>query len=95
MVKIYQSETVYKAFYDDFLSSSNGKKIWKIIARLNYEKVGFSSGLKKTSRKINKFEEGNYKEQFMKLHKSWGKVEYWTALKNTAPNWSYAKYLKG
>ena len=33
--------------------------------------------------------------QFMKTHKIWTKVEYWTAIKNTAPNWSYAKYLKG
>jgi putative spermidine/putrescine transport system permease protein len=55
----------------------------------------FSSGLKKTNRKIKKFEKANYKEQFMKTHKIWRKVEYWTALKNTAPNWSYAKYLKG
>ena len=31
----------------------------------------------------------------MKTHKIWSKVEYWIALKNTAPNWSYAKYLKG
>ena len=31
----------------------------------------------------------------MATHKIWNKVEYWTALKNTAPNWSYAKYLKG
>ena len=31
----------------------------------------------------------------METHKIWRKVEYWTALKNTAPNWSYAKYLKG
>ena len=29
------------------------------------KKVGFSSGLKRTNRKIKKFEEGNYKEQFM------------------------------
>ena len=34
------------------------KTYGKIIARLNYEKGGFSSLIKKTVRKINKFEEG-------------------------------------
>ena len=63
--------------------------------RLNYEKSGFSSLIKKTVRKINKVEEGSYKEQFIKIHKRWGQSEYLVALKNTAPNWSYAKYLKG
>ena len=40
------------------------------------KKVGFSSLIKKTVRKINKFEEGNYKEQFIKVHKRWGQSEY-------------------
>ena len=71
------------------------KESGKLYQRLNYEKSGFSSGLKKTNRKIKKFEKGNYKEQFMATHKIWNNVEYWVALKNTAPNWSYAKYLKG
>ena len=88
-------EEVYEAFYKDFYPLAMAKKSGKLYQRLNYEKSGFSSGLKKTNRKIKKFEKANYKEQFMATHKIWNKVEYWVALKNTAPNWSYAKYLKG
>ena len=88
-------EEVYEAFYKDFYPLAIAKKSGKLYQRLNYEKSGFSSGLKKTNRKIKKFEKANYKEQFMATHKIWNKVEYWVALKNTAPNWSYAKYLKG
>ena len=88
-------EPVYKGLYDDLTYLKKNKTYGKIIARLNYEKGGFSSLIKKTVRKINKFEEGNYKEQFIKVHKRWGQSEYLIALKNTAPNWSYAKYLKG
>ena len=84
-----------KDLYDDLTYLKKNKTYGKIIARLNYEKGGFSSLIKKTVRKINKFEEGNYKEQFIKVHKRWGQSEYLIALKNTAPNWSYAKYLKG
>jgi putative spermidine/putrescine transport system permease protein len=89
------NEEVYEAFYKDFYPLAIAKESGKLYQRLNYEKSGFSSGLKKTNRKIKKFEKANYKEQFMATHKIWNKVEYWVALKNTAPNWSYAKYLKG
>ena len=88
-------EKVYEAFYNDFYPLAMAKKSGKLYQRLNYEKSGFSSGLKKTNRKIKKFEKINYKEQFMATHKIWNNVEYWVALKNTAPNWSYVKYLKG
>ena len=88
-------EKVYEAFYNDFYPLAMAKKSGKLYQRLNYEKSGFSSGLKKTNRKIKKFEKSNFKEQFMATHKIWNKVDYWVALKNTAPNWSYVKYLKG
>ena len=35
------------------------------------------------------------KEQFIKVHKRWGQIEFLGALKNTAPKWTFAKYLKG
>ena len=88
-------EPVYKAIYDDLKYLKENKTYGKIIARLNYEKSGFSSLIKKTVRKLNKVEEGNYKEQFIKIHKRWGQPEYLVALRNASPNWSYAKYLKG
>ena len=88
-------EPVYAALYEDLSYLKETKTYGKIIARLNYEKSGFSSLIKKTVRKVNKFEEGNYKEQFIKVHKRWGQMEYMGALKNTAPKWTFAKYLKG
>jgi len=88
-------EATYEAFYKDFYPLAISKESGKLYQRLNYEKSGFSSGLKKTNRKIKDFEKANYKEQFMATHKIWKDVDYWIALKNTAPNWSYAKYLKG
>ena len=88
-------EETYEAFYKDFYPLAINKESGKLYQRLNYEKSGFSSGLKTTNRKIKDFEQGNYKEQFMKAHKIWKDVEYWTAMKKTAPNFSYAKYLKG
>ena len=88
-------EPVYAALYEDLSYLKETKTYGQIIARLNYEKSGFSSLIKKTVRKLNKFEEGNYKEQFVKVHKRWGQMEFMGALKNTAPKWTFAKYLKG
>ena len=88
-------EPVYAAIYEDLSFLKKNKTYGKIIARLNYEKGGFSSLIKKTVRKINKFEKGNYKEQFIKAHKRWGQIGYLRALKNTAPKYTVAKYLKG
>ena len=70
-------EPVYAALYEDLSYLKETKTYGKIIARLNYEKSGFSSLIKKTVRKINKFEEGNYKEQFIKVHKRWGQMSIW------------------
>ena len=88
-------EPVYAAIHKDLTYLKKTKTYGKIIARLNYEKGGFSSLIKKTVRKIEKFEEGDYKSQFIKTDKKWGNIDYMIALRNAAPNWSYAKYLKG
>ncbi len=88
-------EPVYAALYEDLAYLKKTKTYGKIIARLNYEKGGFSSLIKKTVRKLGKFEEGDYKSQFIKTHKRWEDIDYFIALRNAAPNWSYVKYLKG
>ena len=59
-------EPVYKALYEDLSYLKENKTYGQIIARLNYEKSGFSSLIKKTVRKLNKFEEGNYKRTIYK-----------------------------
>ncbi len=44
-------EPVYAAIYEDLLFLKKNKTYGKIIARLNYEKGGFSSLIKKNSKK--------------------------------------------
>ena len=89
------SEEVFEAFYLDYKILVEEKRHGKLATQMNYEKNGFKSILKKLSRKMKKFEEGNYKEQIMSVHKRWKDVEYWRALKRRGPSYSYAKYLKG
>ena len=89
------SEEVFAAFYQDYKILVKEKRHGKLSTQLNYEKNGFRSILKKLARKQKKFKEGNYKEQITKVHKRWGQVEYWRAIKRRAPAFTYAKYLKG
>ena len=63
--------------------------------QLNYTKNGFKSIIKKLRRKSKTFEEGNYKEQIMAVHRRWADIDYWRAIKRHAPSYTTSKYLKG
>ena len=91
-------EEVFAGFYSDFKILVQNKEHGKLAQRLNKEKNGFDSIIKKLFRQVqrNKIDEGqSIKEQIMKVHKRWRDVEYWQAIKRTAPPYTTAKYLKG
>ena len=87
-------EEVFASFLIDYKILVEAKTQGKLDQRLNKEKNGFNSILKKLKRKMKKFEEGNYKEQIMSVHKRFADVSYWQAIKRTAPPYTVAKYLK-
>ncbi len=91
-------ENVFENFYIDFKKLVQNKEHGKLAQRLNKEKNGFNTILKKLFRQIqrNKIDEsGSFKEQITSLHKRFNNVEYWRAIKRTAPPYTMAKYLKG
>ena len=91
-------EEVFAGFYSDFKILVQNKEHGKLAQRLNKEKNGFNSIIKKLFRQVqrNKIDESqSIKKQIMKVHKRWRDVEYWQAIKRTAPPYTTAKYLKG
>ena len=88
------SEEVFESFLIDYQVLIDAKIQGKLTQRLNKEKNGFNSILKKLKRKMEKFEDGNYKEQVLSVHKRFKDVAYWRAIKRTAPPYSVVKYLK-
>ncbi len=91
-------EEVFKSFYIDFKILVEKKEHGKLGQRLNKEKNGFTTILKKLFRQIqrNKIDEnGSFKDQITSLHKRFNNIEYWRAIKRTAPPYTMAKYLKG
>ena len=91
-------EEVFAAFYYDFKVLVEKQEHGKLGQRLNKEKNGFNSITKKLFRQVKrkKIDESiSIKEQIMKVHKRWRNVEYWQAIKRTAPPYTMSKYLKG
>ena len=89
------SEEVFEAFYLDMKLLIEEKREGKLSTQMNYTKNGFKSIIKKLRRAMRKFEEGNYKEQIMSVHKRWADVEYWRAIKARSSAYTGQKYLKG
>ena len=92
------SEEVYRSFYEDYKILAEKKEHGKLGQRLNKEKNGFNSILKRLFRKVkrNQIDETvSIKEQINKIHRNFTKVEYWQAIKRTAPPYTINKYLKG
>ena len=88
----------YLSFYQDFKILVEKQQQGKLGQRLNKEKNGFNSTTKRLFRNIKrkKIDESiSIKEQIIKVHPNWNKVEYWQAIKRTAPPYTLAKYLKG
>jgi putative spermidine/putrescine transport system permease protein len=89
------SEEVFEAFYFDMKLLIEEKREGKLSTQMNFTKNGFKSILKKLRRAMKKFDEGNYKEQIMAVHKRWADVEYWRAIKARSSAFTNQKYLKG
>ena len=72
-------ENFFKALYKD-LSSAHKFLAGKSSTRLNYEKPGWKSLIKKSARNIKKIENPPFKEAMIKIDKRWGDVAFWQSL---------------
>ena len=86
------SEKMYATIFDEIV---NGEKIkiGRASTRMNYDKSGWKSLLKKSKRKFKKIKEGPYKEQMIEADKRWGEKEYWQALGAMVDPYTFGYYL--
>ena len=75
------SEEVFAAFAEDLKIAAAAKTHTRVGSRLNYERPGISSLFRKSGRRVNRLEEGNYQDQFLKIDKNWGNPEVWQTIK--------------
>jgi len=72
-------ENFFKALYKD-LSSAHKFLAGKSSTRMNYEKPGWKSLIKKSVRNIKKIKNPPFQEAMIKIDKRWGDVSFWQSL---------------
>ena len=73
-------EAMFKAMFLD-LTNADKLKLGRSTTRMNYEKSGWRSLIKKSGRKFKKKIKGPpYKEAMIQLDKRWGDVAFWRSL---------------
>lgn len=85
-------EAMYEAFFMD-IKNADKVQIGRVSTRMNYEKSGWKSLLKKTQRKMKTIKGPPYKEQMVKIHKRWGKIEFWQSLTAMKDPYTLGYYL--
>ncbi|WP_417674389.1 ABC transporter permease subunit [Roseibium sp.] len=86
-------EDVFAALADDLSVAVKEKTHTRLGSRLNYEESGMSSLFRKTGRRVKRMDDGNYKEQFIKIDKDWGTLETWQTLKQFSPRYTDGYFL--
>ena len=72
-------ESMFQAFHDDILAAER-TSVGKAGTRMNYEKPGWRSLLKKTARNMKKMEGPPYRDQFIEVDKRWADNDFWLSL---------------
>ena len=74
-------EAVFAALANDLRIAAKARTHTRVGSRLNYEQPGVSSLFRKTGRRVGRFEDSNYRDQFLKTDEDWGDVEVWRTIK--------------
>ena len=85
-------EKFYKALYKD-LTSAHKYMTGKSSTRMNYEKPGWKSLVKKSRRGFNKIKAPPYKDAMIKIEKRWGDVTVWQSLYTMKDPYTMGYYL--
>ena len=89
-------EAVFDALAHDLQIAIEAKRHTRLGSRLNYEKTGMSSLLRRSGRQIIKWdlEDGlPFKERFIDVHDGWGDVEIWKVIQTFSPPYTTGYFL--
>lgn len=90
------SEAVFNALAHDLQIAVDEKTHTRLGSRLNYEKTGMSSLLRKSGRQIKKWDldDGDpFRERFIDVHEGWGDVEVWKVIQTYSPPYTEGYFL--
>ena len=85
-------EKLYEALFLD-MTSADKLQLGRSTTRMNYEKSGWRSLMKKSARKFKTIEGPPYKEAMIELDKRWGDIEFWRSLGAMKDPYTLGYYL--
>lgn len=77
-------DEVFGAMYTDLVFAEERKQHTRLGTRLNYELTGMSSLMRKSGRRVGKFDTNDYAKAFNKLDDAWEDPVTWTELAGSA-----------
>jgi putative spermidine/putrescine transport system permease protein len=77
--QVLPDEVMFEAMYLD-ITKAPKLLLGRATTRMNYEKSGWRSLIKKSGRKFKNFEGPPYKEQMIEADKRWADIEFWQSL---------------
>jgi len=86
-------EHAYALLAEELKLLRKEKTLGKVTLRLNYEKAGMRSLLRKTARKIRKIDKGPFKSKMIKVDERWGDREIWAVIKRLGRPYTTTHYL--
>ena len=78
------SDAVFSAMYTDLVFAEERKQHTRLGTRLNYELTGMSSLMRKSGRRVGRFDTDNYAKAFVKLDEAWEDPATWAEISSNA-----------
>jgi len=85
-------EDMFEAMFLD-LTTADKLQLGRSSTRMNYEKSGWRSLIKKSSRKFKKFKGPPYMDAMIKAEKRWGDIAFWQSLGAMKDELTFGYYL--
>ncbi len=87
-------EDVYQAMVEDIKEGAITRTILRVGRRLNFEKAGMSSLLRKSARTLKHLEQpDSYKAVMLKIDRHWGDINTWKLIKRESGSLTLSHFL--
>ncbi len=86
-------ETVFETAVADIQAAFKAKTLGRLARRLNYEKPGMASLLRKSGRRSLRITEAPWAEQLIKIDRKWGDINTWRLIKRESDHVTESYFL--
>ena len=86
-------EAVFETAVADIQAAFKAKTLGRLARRLNYEKPGMASLLRKSGRRSLKITEAPWSEQLIKIDRKWGDINLWRLIKRESDHVTESYFL--